>query len=286
MKKVAFVCDSGSGIDAKKAESLGIEFLPLQYTCNNESILEGIEINIEELYDRMEAGEEISTSLSPVGKITELFEKLKNDGYDEVFCFPITTGLSSNAPTMEMVAKQVGIEFDYIDCYAPAVIQIYSAVLAKKWYEEGISLDIIKEKIKLMVRSSSTLIVPENMDQLAKSGRLTPLAAKLAGLLKIKPILYLNERTLGKVEVYDKVRTSKKAFSRMVDKVSEDVFGDGEGYFIVIEDVRNQVDGEYVFNLLKEKFPKAQFYRSNLVGVVSAHTGLGCVGIQYFKIAK
>ena len=77
--------------------------------------------------------------------------------------------------------------------------------------------------MKEAIENSSGYLIPNDLDHLAKGGRLTPMAAKLGGLLKIKPILEVSKNTEGKVGVYEKVRTQNKAIKKAVEKIAEDV---------------------------------------------------------------
>lgn len=284
--KTAVVCDTGCGLTREDIEKNGVYFLPLQYNFNNESKLDEVEMNAREVYEMMKEGTLFSTSLTPVGLTEELFTKLKKEGYDEILGFPITAGLSSNAQTWQMVAEQVGIKYTNIDCCMPAIIQGYLAIEAKRYLDQGNSVEEIKAYFEDIIKDAQTMIVPNDMDHLARSGRLTKLAASLANLLKIKPILQLNVKSAGKVDIYDKVRTEKKAFMKMLDYAKEHVPNEGEGYVVGVADSLAKEKGEAVFNYLRSIFPKAEMHYELLVGVVGVHTGLDCVGIQYFKKPK
>lgn len=284
--KTAVVCDTGSGFTRNELEKNGVYFLPLQYNFNNESKLDGVEMSASEVYEKMKEGTLFSTSLTPVGLTEELFTKLKEEGYEEILGFPITAGLSSNAQTWEMVAEQVGIKYITIDCCMPAMIQGYLAMQAKKYLDQGKNSEEIKTYFEDIIKDAQTMIVPNDMEHLARSGRLTKLAASLANLLKIKPILQLNIESAGKVDIYDKVRTEKKAFIKMLDYAKEHILNKGEGYVICVADSLAKEKGEAVFNYLHSIFPKAEMHYELLVGVVGVHTGLDCVGIQYFKKPK
>ena len=209
--KTAFVTDSGTGESMEVLSREGIYSVPLQISCGEQSYSDSVDITIDEVYERMREGAMLSTSLPSVGKIEELFEQLKAEGYERIFAVPICSGLSGTVHAMEMVAKQQGLVFDYVDCHVTAVVQGYLIRLAKRLMERGKSVEEVKHACEEVVHTTDTLLLPDDLQHLKRGGRLTPLAATLGGLLKIKPILQINEHTKGKIDVAGKVRTMSKA---------------------------------------------------------------------------
>lgn len=72
---------------------------------------------------------------------------------------------------------------------------------AKALADKGYDADEIVQRLNVCVEHSDTLIIPDDLQHLKRGGRLTPLAAALGGLLKIKPVLKLNEDSEGKIDV-------------------------------------------------------------------------------------
>ena len=215
--KIAFVTDSGTGKSVGELAKEGIYSVPLQVSCDNKNYQDLEELSIDEIYALMRDGKMLSTSLPSLGKIEELFQGLKQQGYEQIFAVPICSGLSGTINAMEMIAQQQGIAFDYVDCHVTAVVQEYMIKLAKQLHETGKSIDQIKEVLLRIVHTTNTILLPSDLQHLKRGGRLTPLAATLGGLLKIKPILKINEETSGKIDVLDKVRTMHKAMDRVIE---------------------------------------------------------------------
>lgn len=282
MKKVAFVTDTGCGLTPAELESYGVYGVPLQITCDEVTKLEGVEISVDEVYDLMQQGKMLKTSLASMQKTEELFTQLKEEGYEMVFAVPICTGLSGTINMMRISAEEVGLEFDYFDCHVTAMVERYMCIHAKKLYDEGKTIDEIKAVLDQICDSTNTLLIPDDLQHLKKGGRLTPLAATLGGLLKIKPILQINKTTQGKIDVKDKVRTMNKAMSSAVS-IMQETLGDGENAVITVAHVVCEDKGETFLNMMKEAFPKAEYHFIKLVSVVGVHTGLGCLAVQYFK---
>lgn len=281
--KVAFVVDSGTGRTIKEVEAFGCYSVPLQISYNDQSFLEYENITLEEVNKLLSENKILKTSLAPLGKIEELFTRLKNAGFDMIFAVPICSGLSGTLHAMQMVAKEVGIPFEYFDNHTVAIVQEYMIKRAKQLYDEGKTITEIKAVLQAICDTTNTLIVPDDLQHLRRGGRLTPFAATLGGLLKIKPILVLNESTLGKIDVLDKVRTMSRALDKTLDLMKKQIPNEGEGYSITVAHVLVEEAAKRLLEVYRQAFPKARLQVIDLVSVVAIHTGVGSIAIQYFK---
>lgn len=279
--KIAVVTDSGSGYTAKEAQEKGLFYLPLQVIVKDKMYLDGVDLHTEELYEMLRNGEMPTTSMPPMGHIEGLFDKLKEDGYETVIAVPLSAGLSSTTSVMEAAAKRHDIDLRTINCFTTVMIQRYLADSAKTLVDKGYDADEIVKRLEECVRHSDTLIIPDDLQHLKRGGRLTPLAAALGGLLKIKPVLKLNEATEGKIDVFDKVRTMSKAMSKAVATFAEADLN--ENYQLVVLHSGALEEGNKLKEMIKDTFPNNDVYFGQICAVIAAHTGLGCLGIQYIK---
>ena len=281
MEKTAVLTDSGTGLTQKEAQEAGLFFLPLQVLHEDRQYLDGVSIQLHEVYDLLKQQAKLTTSMPPIGLVEETLTKIKEAGYDSIICIPITSGLSSSMALIQATAEEIGIKVHLIDCYSTCYLQRYLAMCAKQLADQGIAAEEIVKRLNDSIASSNTLIIPDDLQHLKRGGRLTPVAAALGGLLKIKPLLQLNQLCEGKIDVYDKVRTMSKAQEKAINTF-----------------VNEHVDGDYICsclhtdalesgNALKEKlqaaFPNTEIYFGYIGAVISVHTGIGCLGIQYMK---
>lgn len=279
--KIAVVTDSGSGYTANEAQEKGLFYLPLQVIVKDKMYLDGVDLHTEELYEMLRNGEMPTTSMPPMGHIEGLFDKLKEDGYETVIAVPLSAGLSSTTSVMEAAAKRHDIDLRTINCFSTVMIQRYLADSAKALVDKGYDADEIVKRLEECVKHSDTLIIPDDLQHLKRGGRLTPLAAALGGLLKIKPVLKLNEATEGKIDVFDKVRTMSKAMSKAVATFAEADLN--ENYQLVVLHSGALEEGNKLKEMIKDTFPNNDVYFGQICAVIAAHTGLGCLGIQYIK---
>lgn len=279
--KTAFVTDSGTGETIEQLSKDGVYSVPLQVSYDHLNFNDALDITIDEVYEKMREGKMLSTSLPSLGKIEELFSSLKNQGYERIFAVPICSGLSGTITAMEMTAKELGLMFEYVDCHVTAVVQGYLIRLAKRLYEEGKSMEMIKEACAKVIHTTDTLLLPDDLMHLKRGGRLTPLAATLGGLLKIKPVLAINEQTKGKIDVAGKVRTMTRAMDTVIERMKQ--AGVDAGFSITVAHADAPEQAEVYKKKIEAAIQGAQVNVIKLVSVVGVHTGRGCQALQYFK---
>ncbi len=277
--KVKVITDSGSGLTQKQAESLGIEFLPLQVLVDETQYLDGVDLTCEKLYELLDEGKMPTTSQPPLLLEEELFERLKSEGVTDVIVINLSNGLSSTNQIIQATAKRFDIVVHTLDIYTTLAVQQYLVIAAQQLLEQGRDPEAIVALRKSVDGSAGYLMV-DNLDHLAAGGRLTPLAAKLGGMLKIKPVLRVSKDTQGKVDSFEKVRTFHKAVSRGVEQVAKGLV-DGVDYELFVLNGNADASAEAAREMMAALRPGTKVHVLNMFPVIAAHTGLGSVGVQY-----
>ena len=183
---VRVMTDSGSGLTKAQAEALGMDYLPLQVTAGDSTYLDGIDLTTDRLYDMLEAGDMPSTSLPPLGIVEELAEKYEEEGVTDVVLITLSNGLSSTNSTVTAALESHDINVHTLDLYTTLGVEWYAAQAAVQLAAAGVAPQEIVTRIAEAIEDSKGFLIPEDLDHLAKGGRLTPMAAKLGGLLKIR----------------------------------------------------------------------------------------------------
>lgn len=279
--KVAVITDSGSNIYHQDVHMDGLYAVPLQIIDGEQVYLEGVNITIDATYQLIADGKLLKTSLPPIGQIEELFDQLKEAGYDLVFGVMISSGLSSTLSAVQTAAARIEMPFDYVDCFSTASNQLHLAMSACQLFDKQTPLDEVKRLLEAAVEDSVTFVVPEDLNHLARGGRITPLAAKLGGFLNIIPILKVAKDTGGKNDAFEKVRTMKKAYEVIINYFKEHKVD--ENCLICIAHVRNLEKGQQLFDLMREAFPDTEMFLTDLISTVGVHTGLNTVALQYIR---
>lgn len=279
--KVAFVTDSGTGVLPSFMESEGIYCTPLQIECDGISYDEYETISYSEVIEKLHDKKVMKTSLPKLGRIEDTFEEIKKAGYDTVFCVPICRGLSGTLDAMEMIANQVGLKFYGVDCYVTAVVQRRMIEIAKKMYEANEKMEAIIERLNNIAASCETVLLCDDLQHMKRGGRLTPMAAALGGLLKIKPILHINKETNGRVDVMDKVRTMTKAQDKVIQHLIDK--GVNKDYTFIVAHVDVLEAAKKYAARIEERIEGSKVEIIDLVSAVGIHTGLGCLATQVFN---
>ncbi len=280
MRKIAVITDSGSGFTPQEAQSYGIHLIALQVTIDDKTFRDSIELSTQEVYAALRAGKFPKTA-SPLGQdIQDLFSKLQDEGYEAIISVPISSGLSGTQQAMHLHASSYNFEFHQIEVFSTCMIQKHMAITAKQWVDEGREVEEIVSHINGLAERSNTLILPSDLNHLKNGGRLTPLAASLAAMLKIRPVLQLNANTQGKIDVLAKIRTDRKALDYTIETLMQS-FDQAETVVHIIHSAdaeRAQIAKEI---LIEKGYPETLITTSDIAAVIASHTGLACLGLQF-----
>lgn len=277
--KTAIIVDSASGLSKIEAESLGLYYLPLQILVDDKTYLDGVNISVEEIFNMIADGKMPKTSMPTMGSIEKLVNELKNE-YDNAILVSITSGLSSTMSTILSVAAINEFDIREVDCFTTCSVQKEVALNALELVKQGLDIEECINKLNESLKVSDTFIIPNDLDHLCRGGRLTPLAAKLGGLLKIKPILKLNKDTSGKIDAYKKVRTMSKAIDLVIEELKGMDINDDDTIHICHTGENDNL--QYLIKRMNEEF-KNEIDIDYIYPVVSVHTGLGCLGVQFVR---
>ena len=282
MGKIAYITDSGCGHSINEMKELGIFSLPLQIAINGKNYFDIEKVTTVDVIKGLKEGSEMSTSLPSLGLIDELFKSLKANGYDRAIAVPICPGLSGTMNALYLAADQNDIQLHCLDCGVTAVVEKYLIEYLKDGIEnKGRNIREALDDAEKIVASCNTLLVPNDMHHLARSGRLSKTSATIADFLLIKPILSVSKRTEGKIIVETKTRTFKKALAKTLGMMKEDI--QDEAYTVIITHVDSYGDALIFADDVKTALPNCRIEIIPLYNPVAIHTGLGCIAIQYFK---
>lgn len=279
--KIAYVTDSGCGRNIATLAEMGIISVPLQI-MDGEITYQDLEtLNQNQCLNLVESGHVLKTSQPSLGIIEDCFTNLKEAGVDLIIAVPICNGLSGTISTMTSVARSMDMKIICIDTYVTSEVQFYLICRIKQLYEEGKSDMEIKLLVDEVIDSCNTLILPRNLDTLVKGGRLTPIAAGFAKLLKIVPVLNINKSTSGRIDSVANVRTYRKAVAKTIEILQN--AGLDKAYALYIAHAKATQAAMDLYHQYKELFPEVDMQVIELVNPVAAHTGSDCIALQYFK---
>lgn len=285
MKKIAIMTDSNSGITQKEAAGLGISVLPMPFMINDTTYFEDINLTQDRFYEFLENDAVVSTSQPSPDSLIHMFHKLLAE-YDEVVHIPMSSGLSGSCQTACMLAQEP--EFDgkvfVVNNQRISVTQTQSVLdameLAKKGYD-GAQIKKILEEDKF---NSSIYIMLDTLFYLKKGGRITPAAAALGTLLKLKPVLQIQGE---KLDAFAKARTKSAGKSMMLQAIKNDIenrFGGfdesaKERVTLHIAYTKDAEEAELWKQEVMEVFPGFRLKMAPLSLSVACHIGPGALAL-------
>ena len=226
----------------------------------------------------------ISTSMPLVGNVVDTWDELLIE-YDEIVHIPMSSGLSGSCETAIMLAQDYDGKVQVVNNQRISVTQRQSVLDAMSLAEKGFGAEEIKKILEREKLESSIYIKVDTLYYLKKGGRITPAAAALGTLLKLKPVLQIQGE---KLDAFAKARTVKQAKSIMIEAMRNDFdnrFHDPEGKNIHLE-MAYTYDLEAAEDFKKEveaAFPGMEIVLNPLSLSVSCHIGPGALAVACSK---
>lgn len=284
MSKVIVVTDSNSGITPDEAKMLGVEVIPMPFYIDEQMYYENIDLTQEQFYEKLTAGGDIKTSMPLVGDVTDKWDELLKEN-DEIVYIPMSSGLSSSCETAYMLSQDYDGKVQVVNNQRISVTMRQSVIDAKNLAEAGKNAAEIKQILEDAKFESSIYIMVDTLNYLKKGGRITPAAAALGTLLKLKPVLQIQGE---KLDAFAKARTVKQAKSIMIDAMKSDFekrFNNPDGSQINLEMAytHDLAAAEAFKEEVQAAFPNNEIVMNPLSLSVSCHIGPGALAIACSK---
>ena len=279
MEKYLIVTDTTSAMNKEIAAAHGIELISLSVIVDGQEYKDQVDISTEQLYDYLKDGKTPSTSQPNTGYLIEKMEAWQKENYEAIIVVTCSADLSGTNNGFHLAKDTVGLDNVYIyDSRQVGAPVMDMAIRAKQLADEGKDIDEIFKVLEEKTKHSFSFLYPDNFDQLSRSGRLSPMAARMASMLKIKALLCLDEQ--GKsVDKYSMSRTEVKVLKAITDKFHE-LGVNAEKYKIYISHANNIVFAKKSKLLLQTAFHGIEVEINNLPAVLTCHGGLACCALH------
>ena len=219
MSKIAVITDSNAGFTRQEAEKLGIFVVPMPFMIGDETFFEGITLSREQFYEKMASGANIVTSQPSPSDVMSIWDKALEE-YDEVVHIPMSSGLSGSCQSARMLADDYDGKVEVVNNQRISVTQKRSVLDALEMAEAGMSAAQIREELEHVKYESSIYIMLDTLHYLKKGGRVTPAAAAVGTLLRIKPVLQIKGERL---DAFSKARTIAQGRNIMINAMKHDI---------------------------------------------------------------
>ncbi|WP_026651227.1 DegV family protein [Butyrivibrio proteoclasticus] len=285
MGKIAVITDSNSGVTQKQASELGLFVVPMPFMINEEDFYEDINLTQEQFYEKLVGDANVSTSQPTPDSLMTLWDKVLKE-YDQIIYIPMSSGLSGSCQSAYMIAQE---EYEgkvfVVDNQRISVTQRQSALEAKAMADAGLSAQEIVDKLMADKFESSIYIMLDTLYYLKKGGRITPAAAALGTLLRLKPVLQIQGE---KLDAFAKARTTSQGKSIMINAIKSDI----ENRFDGMENGDFTIACAYTQDLeaatawkkeVEEAFPGFDIHMDPLSLSVACHIGPGALAVTVTK---
>lgn len=275
MKIIAETTTLYSPKDGKKH---GLTIIPSCTIINGEVYRDFEDIDSEEFINKIAEGAVPTTSQPAVGEIIDVFE----ESDEEILFLPIGDGLSGTYQTA-VGAKNCMEKNGHIhilDTKTLAGPQRYLVQKALELREKGYTIEKIKEELVHRIESSVSFVIPKDFEFLRRSGRLTSVAAKVATMIKIVPVLTQTEDK-KRITLFSVKRSKRKAVDALINHLKE--IGVNENYFVTVSHAGDKEEAQSICAKLKEHFTGAVPEIFKLPPSLITHGGPGCIVIQAIR---
>ena len=284
MSKIAIVTDSNSGITQAQAKEMGVSVLPMPFMIDEETYYEDITLSQPEFYEKLMAGSAVVTSQPTPESVMNLWDELLKEN-DEIVHIPMSSGLSGSCQSAVMLAEDYDGKVHVVNNQRISVTQRQSVLDALELIKQGKNAAEIKDFLEKDKFNSSIYIMLDTLYYLKKGGRITPAAAALGTILKLKPVLQIQG---DKLDAFAKARTVSQGKTIMINAIRNDMnnrFGGAtpDNICLAMAYTHDLKAAEQFREEVREAFPGFDIYMDPLSLSVSCHIGPGALVVTCCK---
>lgn len=285
MSKIAIITDSNSGLSQKEAKEMGIFVLPMPFLINEKEYLDGVNLFPDQFYEFLKEDADVSTSQPSPESIMKLWDEVLKE-YDEIVHIPMSSGLSGSCQTAMMLADDYDGKVQVVNNQRISITQISSILDAQRLIAAGKTAAEVKAVLEEEALQASIYITVTTLKYLKKGGRITPAAAALGTMLRLKPVLQIQGE---KLDSFAKVRTMNAAKRTMIDAIRSDLENRfaGQPMRIDVAHTNNKEAAAEFAKELEAEFPGYQIQRTDELSLsVACHIGDGSLAVACSRIVE
>ncbi len=282
MKPIAIVTDSSSGITQTEAKATGVVVIPIPFTIDGNEYLEDVTIKAPKFFEMITKANSIGTSQPARQILEDTWNQLLQE-YESVIYLPITSGLSGSCQNAIEYARQFHGRVRVVNnlrISAPLKISVYEAV---KMAEQGKTVDEIVQYLETTKDKFSIYITLSTLKYLRKGGRITPAAAMIGDMLKLKPILYTRGQNFDKTAItLTMPQAKKKMMSYIKNELQtefKEYYAQGKMALLIAYTALPDTEIQKFKDEIMAEFPNMKIlYADPLCLAIGCHTGPGTLG--------
>ena len=281
LSRVAIITDTNSGMTVEEAKQCGAFLIPMPFNISGETFYEGTTISFDEFYEKQTGGESITTSQPSPAEVMKFWDDALAT-HDEVVYIPMSSGLSGSYQTSYLLSQEEQYEgrVFVVNNQRISVTQKRSVLDALEFARNGKSGEAIRDYLEDVKMESSIYIMLDTLTYLMKGGRITPAAAALGNLLRLKPVLQIQGE---KLDAFAKARTTSQGISIMINAMKKDIMerfgGSADNVWLYIAHTRNEEGANALKEEILTMYPGLSIEISELPLSIGCHIGPGSLAI-------
>ena len=284
MSKIPVITDSNAHVTPQEAQALGIGVVPMPFMIGEETYYEGITLTREAFYEKMAGGANIVTSQPSPSDVMKMWDDALKT-HDEVVYIPMSSGLSGSCQSARMLADDYDGKVQVVNNQRISVTQKRSVLDAIEMAKRGMNAREIREELEHVRYESSIYIMLDTLYYLKKGGRITPAAAAVGSLLRIKPVLQIKGERL---DAFSKARTINQGKNIMINAMKHDIdtlYGGTDRENVWLYAVHGNVPEAFAefSQEVKAAFPAFHVEEDVLSLSIACHIGPGALAIACSK---
>lgn len=280
MQKIAILTDSASDLTKELINEYDIKVTPFKIIYNDKEYEDNVTISPDEVYSRM-PGEIPTTSLPSNECIENILTKLEEDGYTHVICINISSHLSGTLNAIRLILEDhPKLESFVYDTKTLTVAEGNIAVNAAKMVKEGYSFEEIIKELPNLRKKIHVYFTLNTLEYLKKGGRIGRVSGTIGELLKLKPLIVVNDD--GVYDTYAKLRGRKQSLKKLLE-IGDEYLSKSKCNIWVIDGFAKD-EGNDIYEKLKNHPKVNNIYRGTLGPSLGVHTGPGLVGLAIEEV--
>ncbi|MGB8252938.1 MAG: DegV family protein [Anaerolineaceae bacterium] len=285
VKNVRLITDSVAQIPSTIAQQLNIAIVPYSVTIKDETYLDGVNLQPDELYRRMRMEKVIPKTAAPSpGMYEQTMLDCIRDGAGSILCIVLSSNLSGSYNSVKQAAALIhsdhpDVPIEVFDSKQAAISEGFIAIEAAKAAMNGADLIEVSSVAHKVQRRVGIVVSFDTLEYLALGGRIGKAAYLLGNLIDIKPIITLDVD--GMVDPIGKVRGNQKAFEAIIDYVEKMIAGCSH-LKLALMDADATERAEALKEMAIQRLKPNELITTSITPVMGAHTGPGLVGLGYY----
>lgn len=276
---VAVVTDSTAYLPSGAADAMGVRVVPLQVIVGGGVRAEGNEIGPDEVAEALRHGQAVSTSRPSPTLFAAAYRDAFAAGASSVVSVHISSEMSGTLDAARLAANDADGEVLIVDSRSVGMGMGFAVQAGAEAAKAGAAADAVVEVVNRTLANTQAYFYVDTLEFLRRGGRIGAARALVGSALSVKPLLCLRD---GRIEPFERVRTSAKAMARLQD-IAVDAAGD-DPVSVAVHHLAAATRAETLAQALDLRLPKLDELVTTEVGaVVGAHTGPGMLAVVVCK---